>query len=66
MNESEFTERIQAIKDALNLLGDFQPLMVSAPHKRALITVAANIMQIEEGIKRYSRPKSWELVQEGV
>jgi hypothetical protein len=40
--------------------------MVSAVHKKELMNAAANLVQIEEGIKRYSRPKDWSLLQEGV
>jgi hypothetical protein len=66
MNEPEFDERIQAIKKSLNILADFQPLMVSELHKKELMNVAAHLVQIEVGIKKYSRPKDWALLQEGV
>lgn len=65
MNEQEFLERIKSIKSSVDNLSNFAPLMASN-YKKELFNMAANILQIEEGITRYSRPKSWDLISEGV
>lgn len=66
MHEAEFDERLKAIQIALDALYNFQPIQTSTYCRNQLNIVAANLMQIQEGIKRYARPKDWELLQEGV
>jgi len=78
MNESKFDERIISIKKSLEELNN-HPLMhlhrkeidkgvvpYETVFSKAVTQIAADIFQIEKGIKEYSRPKDWSLLQEGV
>jgi len=78
MKEQEFDERIAEIKKDINLLYNHplvhlhkkDPNQGVIPYdtqvKRLLESLAANVEKIEEGIKKYNRPKDWALVQEGI
>lgn len=79
MRETEFDERLNRIKNHINILFN-SPLVqtqtidktkggirdVDNHFKQALSQIAVDIVQIEIGIKQYCRPKDWDLVQEGL
>lgn len=66
MSEDEFDERIKSIQASLNTVFDHPVIQASSLFRGELLKVAANITQIELGIKKYSRPKTWDLIQEGI
>lgn len=79
MTEHEFDERLKRTKSNLEILfnsplvqthtidkdkGEIVP--IENHFKRTLLEIAADLTQIEIGIKCYSRPQEWSLIQEGI
>lgn len=73
MMEAEFDFRIKQIQKDLDELFN-SPLIqlhtgnnqqVDNHPRRLLLQVAANVTQIEQGIKNYARPACWSLIEEG-
>lgn len=73
MLEAEFDFRIKQIQKDLEELFS-SPLvqlhtgnneLVPNQNRKLLLQVAANVTQIEQGIKNYARPACWSLIEEG-
>jgi septation ring formation regulator EzrA len=77
MKEAEFDERLKEIKKDLEELYN-HPLVhlyrktdegvvpYQTTFGQAITRIAANINQLEQGIKTYNRPSNWDLIEEGI